>query len=233
MPLSLDTRKVGDVTIIRCNGRIVAGATESLHTHIGGLMREHRDFVLHLGDVVFIDSSGLGTLVRLLTSTRRAHGDLKLCNLPCDTQKLLQLTKVITLFDVHESEEGAVSAFYRRSAIPQRGVAAGPRLLCVDQSADVLAYLRELLHGSGYDVLTNNNLHDSLILIRATQPRLIILGPNMTASPGTLQAFHAACSKAPLVELGSEFSTLDAGHAASELLSKIQARLNPQAGLAS
>ena len=64
MPLSLNTRTVGDVTIVRCNGRIVAGSEmESLRNHMTACRQEHRAFVLHLGEVIFIDSSGLGMLV--------------------------------------------------------------------------------------------------------------------------------------------------------------------------
>jgi len=234
LPLSLNTRGVGDVTIIRCTGRIVAGAeAESLRDLICGLCPDRSDIVLHLGEVVFIDSSGLGTLVRLLTRIRRAHGDLKLCNVPQAIHKVLNMTNVITLFDTRGSEEEAVSAFYGRNTTPQRVAIAGQSVLCVDQSADVLAYLRELLRSAGYNVLTNSNLYDSLILLRATRPSLIILGPNLMASPGARQGFTASCTTAPVVELGNEFSTLDAGQAASELLEKIRAHLHSQGGLAS
>jgi anti-sigma B factor antagonist len=226
MPLSLNTRAVGDVTIVRCIGRIVAGGeTESLREHITGLRQDRSAFVLHLGEVAFIDSSGLGTLVRLLTSTRRGRGDLKLCNVPHAVDKVLQITNLTTLFDTHPSEEDAVSAFYKRKSTWERAAIAGPSVLCVDQSADVLAYLRELLRSAGYNVLTNSSLPDSLILMKATRPSLTVLGPNLKASPGTQQAFRAACSTVPVVELGSEFSTLDAGQAASDLLERIRARL--------
>src|SRR2546425_12552955 len=105
VPLSLDTRGVGDVTIVRCNGRIVAGGeTESLRGHISGLLQDRTDIVLHFGEGVFIDSSGLGMLVRLLTSTRRVGGDLKLCNVPQDIHRVLKMTNLIRLFDTHESE---------------------------------------------------------------------------------------------------------------------------------
>jgi DNA-binding response OmpR family regulator len=103
----------------------------------------------------------------------------------------------------------------------------------VDQSTDVLAYLRELLRGAGYNVLTNSNLRDASILVRATRPSLLVVGPSLSASPGAMQTFRAACATLPVVELGNEFSTLDAGQAASDLLENIQARLHPQGGLAS
>ncbi len=232
--MSLNTRVVGDVTIIRCTGRIVAGSeAESLRDHICGLLENRSDIVLHLGEVAFIDSSGLGTLVRLLTRIRSARGDLKLCNLPQAIHKVLSMTNLITVFDTHESEEDAVSAFYKRNTTPERVAIDGQSVLCVDQSADVLAYLRELLRSAGYNVLTNSNLYDSLILLRATRPSLIILGPNLMASQGTQAGFTAACATAPVVELGNEFSTLDAGQAASDLLEKIRARLYSPDGLPS
>lgn len=106
-------------------------------------------------------------------------------------------------------------------------------MLCVDQSSDVLAYLRELLKREGHQVHTTSSLPDALILMRATCPALLVLGPSVTASPGTRQAFQAACARVPVVELGNEFSTLDAGEAASRLLASIQAHLRPKSGLAS
>jgi anti-sigma B factor antagonist len=222
--LSLNTRAVGDVTIVRCSGRIVAGdEIELLRKQVSELVPDRSDVVLHLGEVVFVDSGGLGMLVRLLTTTRRARGDLKLCNLPEAIHKVLKMTTLITLFDTHASEEEAVLAFYRRQAVPARPALAGPTVLCIDHSADVLAYLRELLCRAGYNVLTSNNLHDSLILLRATRPGLTILGPGMTAAPGTEQAFRTASAASPVLKLESEFATLDAGQAADDLLQRIRA----------
>ncbi len=227
IPLSLNTREVGKVTIVGCCGRIVSSETEVLHLHINDLLRDRSDIALHLGEVAFIDSSGLGMLVRLLTSTRRAGGDLKLCQLPEMVHKVLKMTSLITLFDVFESEEDAVLAFYRRQPAPARTPQSGLTVLCVDQSADVLAYLRELLAGAGYNVLTNNNLRDALILLRATRPGLTILGPNLKASPATEEAFRHASAASPLLELGEEFSTLEAGQAASGLMEKIRTLHRP------
>lgn len=229
VPLLLNPREVGDVTIVRCSGRIVAGVeSESLRKHVSDLLPDRSNVVLHLGEVVFIDSSGLGMLVRLLTSTRHARGDLKLCNLPESIHKILQMTSLIALFDTHTSEEEAVLAFYRRQTAPARAPMGGLTILCVDQSVDVLAYLRELLHRAGYNVLTNNNPRDSLILLRATRPALTVLGPNLKAAPGTEQAFRTACAASPVLELGDEFSTLHAGQAATDLLERIRAQLHPR-----
>jgi anti-sigma B factor antagonist len=229
MRLSLDTRQVGRVTIVRCNGRIVAGnESESLRAHVTWLLRDRRAIVLHLGDVGFIDSSGLGTMVRSLTSTRQAHGDMKLCNVPEHVRKVLELSHLTNLFEAHESEEKAVAAFYHRGVSAATAVTASRSVLCLDSNADVLAYLRELLRRAGYDVHTSSRLGDALLLMRVTRFDLLLLGPDMTASPATQQSFQAACATLPVIELGNEFSTHDAGEAAAGLLEKIEVRFKPK-----
>jgi anti-sigma B factor antagonist len=227
--LSLDTREVGRVTIVHCNGRIVAGGeSEALREHIVHLLRDRRSIVLHLGEVTFIDSSGLGTMVRIQTTTRQARGELKLCNVPEHVRKVLELSHLKQLFDTQESEEAAVAAFYRPGARAEEPASTGPSILCLDSNADVLAYLRELLRRAGYDVSTSSHRGDALMLMRATRFDLLLAGPDMTSSPATQQAFQAACAKLPVIELGSDFSTLDAGEASAGLLEKIEAILKPK-----
>ncbi len=231
MLLSLDTREVGRVTIVRCNGRIVAGAeSESLRAHVDWLLRDRRSIVLHMGEVGFIDSSGLGTMVRSLTSIRRVHGDLKLCNVTEQVRKVLEMSRLTQVFDAHESEEKAVAAFYRAGAPAGRPagtpVPTGRSILCVDYNRDVLAYLRELLHRAGYDVQSTSHPGDALILMRVTKFDLLLAGPDLATSPATREAFQVACTRLPMIELGSEFSTRDAGEAGAALLEEIEARLN-------
>jgi len=222
--LSLDTRDVGRVTIVHCNGRIVAGGeSESLREHVAWILRDRRSIVLHLGEVGFIDSSGLGTIVRTLTSTRQVHGDLKLCNVPEHVRKVLELSHLAQLFDTHESEEKAVASFYSPRARAEAPAPTGRSVLCLDSNADVLAYLRELLRRKGYDVHTSNHLRDAMILMRITCFDLLLVGPDLAAAPATLQAFQSACANVPVIELGSEFSTKDAGEAGSALIEKIEA----------
>jgi anti-sigma B factor antagonist len=234
VPLSLNTRSLGDVTIVSCTGRIVAGPeNESLRDHVRALLPDRRDVVLDLAGVGFIDSSGLGTMVRLLTSLRRAQGDLKLCNLPDSVRKLLKLTNLILLFDTHGCEEDAVSAFYRRTTTARSPESKGPTALCIDQSSDVLAYLRELLCRAGFNVLTSNNIRDALILIRAAQPGVLIVGPSLHATPGTQESFRTLSATLPVIELGENFSTSDAGQAAAELLEKIRITLHQRSEAAS
>ncbi len=227
MPLSLETREVGRVTIVRCNGRIIAGKeSESLRTHVAWVLRDRRSIVLHLGEVGFVDSSGLGTMVRALTSARQARGDLKLCNVPEFVLRVLEMSRLTTIFESHESEEKAVAAFYRPGARAEAPVPIGRSVLCLDSNADVLAYLRELLRGAGYDVQTSGRISDALILMRVTRFDLVLAGPGLIPSATSPQGFRDACAKLPVIELGSEFSTSHAGEAAAGLLETITARLD-------
>jgi anti-sigma B factor antagonist len=224
--LSLDTREVGRVTVVHCKGRIIGGReSESLRSHMAWLLHTRRSFVLHLGEVGFIDSSGLGTMVRALTSTRQARGELKLCNVPDFVRRVLEMSRLTSVFDVHESEEKAVEAFYRPGAHVEAPVPKGRSVLCLDSNADVLAYLRELLHRTGYDVQSSMRVSDALLLMRITHFDLLLVGPDMTVSPAKPPAFQSACARLPVIELGSEFSASDAGEAGARLLEAIEARL--------
>jgi anti-anti-sigma factor len=228
--LSLDTREVGRVTIVRCYGRIVAGGeSESLRAHVAWLLHTRSSIVLNLGEVGFIDSSGLGTMVRVLASTRQARGNLKLCDVPETVRKVLDMTHLSTVFDAHESEEQAVAAFYRPESRAEAPVSKGLSVLCLDSNVDVLAYLRELLSRAGYDVQSSSLMRDALLLMRVAHFDLLLLGPDRAASPVTPQAFQNACARLEVIELGSEFSTRDAGEAGAALLETIEARFRAKA----
>jgi anti-sigma B factor antagonist len=215
--LSLDTREVGRVTIVRCNGRIVAGGeSDSLRSHVCWLLRDRRDIVLHLGEVGFIDSSGLGTIVRALTTIRQARGDLKLCNVPEFVRKVLEMSRLTT----------AVAAFYRPGARAETTAPIGRSVLCLDSNVDVLAYVRELLRGAGYDVQSSSRVSDALLLMRVSRFDVLLVGPGMAVSAASPPAFKDACARLPVIELGSEFSTSPAGEAGVQLLETIEARVN-------
>lgn len=226
-----ETRRIGGVVLVTCRGRIVTGPqSESLREQIKNFLPESRDIVLHLGEVTFIDSTGLGMLVRLLASARAAGGDLKLCNVPREIHHTLRITNLITLFDTHETQLEAISASYQRTSSSTRVTPSEVPILCVDRSPDVLAYLRELLLRGGYNPLTNNNIHDALILLTAARPRLVILGPNPPSDhPGQIwERFRKTVMCLPVVELENDFSSREAGQAGAQLLGTVRGLLSPK-----
>src|SRR6184192_3564113 len=118
MQLRLSTRVVNGVTIVDCNGRIVFGEESALlRDTIKKLINENSQIVLNLGSVTYIDSGGLGTLVALYTTAHNAGGAVKLARLTQRVGDLLQVTKLVTIFEVFDTEEKAVESF-------RKGVAA-------------------------------------------------------------------------------------------------------------
>jgi anti-sigma B factor antagonist len=210
--------------VVRCTGRIVAGQeAQSLSSHIACLLRDRRAVILNLQEVGFIDSSGLGAIVRSMNSLRQAHGDLKLCNLTEHVRKVLDISHLAKLFDVHESEEKAVAAFYVSDTRVEKPTRKGASILCVDSAGNVLSYLRELLLACDYDVQTSSHLGDALMLLRVTRFDLLIVGPGVP--PGARQNIRGTSTSLPVVDLGSEFSTIEAGEAAARLLQEVESHL--------
>jgi anti-sigma B factor antagonist len=226
VPLSLGNRRVGDITIVKCSGRIVEGAeSDALQRHLNDLLPDDPDIVLDLGDVHFIDSSGLGLLVRFLTRTQTARGDLKLCAVPANIGEILRVTRLGTIFDAHQSAAEAVSSFYQRGKSVRAASRLNAEILCVEASTDVLAYVRELLKQAGYGVITTDNLPDALTLLGATRPKLVIIGAELRAAitGHAADTFDRLAHALSVIELSADFSRHDAGDAGQALLEQIRA----------
>jgi anti-sigma B factor antagonist len=121
MSLNVKTRKVDNVVIVDMSGRLTIGEPvlllrETLRVQVNDGARL---FILNLGDVSYIDSSGLGELVSAYTTVRNKTGDVKLLNLTSKAKDLLQMTKLLTVFDTYDDETKAVNALKgsRTSAI--------------------------------------------------------------------------------------------------------------------
>ena len=117
MQLKLSTRVEKGVTIVDCDGRIVFGEESALlRDTLKKLIVENSQIVLNLGGISYIDSGGLGTLVALYTTAQNAGGGVKLANLTQRVDDLLQVTKLLTVFEVYDSEEKAIESFKKGAA---------------------------------------------------------------------------------------------------------------------
>ncbi len=107
------TRQVDSVTVVDLSGRITLGeGCTQLRELIRDLLaRGHKSVLLNVADVTYIDSSGIGELVSGFTAVSNLGGQLKLLNLTKKVRDLLQITKLLTVFDVHEDEAKAVASF--------------------------------------------------------------------------------------------------------------------------
>jgi len=123
MALELEVGRAEGVAVVVCRGRIVFGnETTELSKTIRLLLPQDPRIVLHLGAVQTIDSGGLGTLIGLVASARRAHGDLKLCSVSGKAREVLQLTKLLDVVEVYPDEAAAAAAFQGSAAVADRAV---------------------------------------------------------------------------------------------------------------
>jgi anti-sigma B factor antagonist len=113
MQMITSTRQVGGVTIVDISGRIVLGEeSAALRELVRDLLSKgHKKILLNLGDVNYIDSSGLGHLVSAFTSARKQDGELKLLNLTNKVHDLMQITRLYTVFEIKDDEAVAVKSF--------------------------------------------------------------------------------------------------------------------------
>jgi anti-sigma B factor antagonist len=96
--LSFDIERDGDTAVVKCHGRLVAGTTEELYLAVKDLLPKTKVVVVDLAELTYVDSMGLGTLVRLHASARKLGCDFKLLHLGKQLRNLLKLTNLLSVF---------------------------------------------------------------------------------------------------------------------------------------
>jgi anti-sigma B factor antagonist len=227
MQLTLQTQHVVDVVVVRCRGRIVSGdEVRFLQLELEKLTDVTRNVVLQLADVTYVDSGGLGALVRILGVLRAERGDLKLCQLSPFVVQILQATNLLSVFHPYVSEKEAIEAFSARPpSLEEAPRTAGARIVCLDTSLDLLAYLKVLLQRSGYEVFTTRYPSDAVALVVGTKPRVVVCGPGMRANESVIEKFRQSAPNVQLLQLPPDFSTSEADQAGSDLVSRLLALL--------
>jgi anti-sigma B factor antagonist len=113
--MQIEERSVGDVTVLDLKGKMTLGeGDELLKDKINSLIHQgQRKLLLNLEGVPYIDSAGLGEIVRTYTTVSRQGGSLKLVNLTKRITDLLSITKLLTVFETFDSEKDAVASFQK------------------------------------------------------------------------------------------------------------------------
>ncbi len=113
MSMKISTRQVDGITILDLSGRITLGeGSVQLRDSVRDLLgKGQKKILLNLGDVNYIDSSGIGELVSAYTTVRNQGGELKLLNLTRKVHDLLQITKLYTVFDIKDDEASAIASY--------------------------------------------------------------------------------------------------------------------------
>jgi anti-sigma B factor antagonist len=111
--MKIDVKEYNDVSVLTVRGNLMGGPeTLAVHEKVKELIDQNRlKIVIDLSNVKWMNSSGLGTMMGCMTSLKNAGGDLKLCGVTEKVKSLFMITKLITIFDTHDTPEDAVAAF--------------------------------------------------------------------------------------------------------------------------
>ena len=233
MIFSVKSQRLGGVAVIRCEGRLVVSeGVRLLQEEVEKHTLETKKYLLDLGAVSYVDSGGLGAMVRLLGTLRAHHGDLKLCRVSPFVKNVLLATNLHGVFCSYETEAEALAEFARRpEQVQDRAWSSNTKVLCVDPSSDLLAYMTEVLKGVGFEVKTTRYLTDAATLVGVMKPRMIVCGPGVQSSGAAFEKFRHVDSNAQFLLLPADFQSLAACHAGLYLIQRVNELLRPHADL--
>ena len=221
MLLSLKSRFVGDVYIIQCIGRVVLGEeVKALEAAFEAGGREFTKFVLDLGEVNRLDSIAMGLLVRYADRMEKHGGGLRLAAPPPFVTTLLNMTKLSSLLQSYPTEEEAVLSFLKQVSTQEAQEKRGPRVIVIDESADLCVFVRSVLEQHGYDVKSTCSFRDARLLLQADSVDYILVGPGtpQLSSEMVLKSLTALAPKATALRLDADFKIRDAREATDALL---------------
>ncbi|MGA7525062.1 MAG: STAS domain-containing protein [Acidobacteriaceae bacterium] len=231
MPLEIEFRFCGNVAILQPRGRIVAGEeARALETVVQNALPEFQRIVLNAADVTRLDSTGLGLLVRYATNLRKRGGDLRLAAPPPLIQELLSITLLNTVLHAYPTEQEALVSFLRQPVLEAVAALPGHRVLVVDRSPDLGAFVRAVLAPRGYAVKSASLVSDARVLLQTEPVNFILVGPGTPQLPAAtvLAALRNVAPHANALQLTPEFRTFDAHQAAELLLEMFQSDAGSQ-----
>jgi anti-sigma B factor antagonist len=209
------------VYIVQCKGRIVTGPdANGLEVALELAARQFSRIVLNVAEVNRLDSTGLGLLVRFATNLHKRGGDLRLAAAPEFLVKLLEMTKLSGIVESYPTEEAAILSFLKQRGAPKVAVKQGPRVLVVDQSADLCSFVRAVLMQHGFDVKSASLVRDARILLQVDGAEYILVGPGTLQLPADTVAgmLKPLAPKAATLQLDADFKSRDAQEATELLL---------------
>jgi anti-sigma B factor antagonist len=227
MRLTLQSQRLSGVAVIRCSGRIVVGEEVSLlQQEVEKHRLETQKYLLELGEVSYLDSGGLGALVRLAGMLRARRGDLKLCRVSPFVHNVLRATNMLGVFTVFSTEQEALASFANHPAPrEEHGKSARTHILCIDPSSDLLAYMTTVLKRAGFEVTASCHLSDASTLVGAMKPRAVVCGPGVVSTGPAFEKFRRLDSRTALLMLPADFHTSHASDAGIDLVNQLQALL--------
>ena len=216
----IDIHRLDRVTVVRCTGALVDGAaTTQLHRALSDVLPVEPNVVLNLADLEYVDSFGLGVLTRLLAAVEHAGGSLKLCAVPAHVARVLTLTRLSGVLQMHATEEEALASFAhapRRSSAPDD---VSIDVFCVDSSPELLAFVQQVLRSVGLRIVTATNVADLFALYRAKRPRVLLIGAALRPAFDARASGYRGTS---VIELPASLRSQDPAAATEWLLQQVR-----------
>ncbi|WP_353065891.1 STAS domain-containing protein [Tunturibacter psychrotolerans] len=221
MLLTLMSRHIGKVFLIRCKGRIVLGEeVKALEVALEGGAWEFSQLVVELSGISRLDSIGLGLLVRYSERMRRRGGDLRLAGSPQFLLDLLKMTKVSASLESYATEEEAIQSYLKERPAEAAKKREGPRVVVVDESVDLCVFVRAVLTQHGYDVRATCSFRDAKTLLQTDGVEYILVGPSTPhlSAETVVETLTALAPRAKALRLDPEFKIRDVQEASDALL---------------
>ena len=222
----MKSRFCGNVYVIQCVGRLILGdEVKSLEAAFELGARETPRLVLDLSEVNRLDSIAMGLLVRYADRMGKQGGGLRLAAAPPFVMTLLNLTKLTGLLQNYQTEEEAILSFLRERSDEEAQERSGPRVIFVDDSADLCVFVKTVLMKQGYDVITTPYLRDAKILLQGQDVDYILVGPGTAEQPSetVTSTLTALAPEAQPLRMDAEFECRDANEATEALMQLLRA----------
>ena len=218
MPLNLTTRFTDNIYLLHCDGAIVLGPeATALEALLDRCSHATPRIILNLAQVSRLDSMGLGLIVRHMAALRKRKGDLRLAAPSTFVSSLLEHTLLSTVLKSFPTDADALASFAQTTSSSTAQPTPTHRLLLIDTSPDLCAFVRTILSQHGFEVRSIATLRDAKALLLAQPADYLLIGPsNAHITPEIL---HQQLTPAPkTLHLAPGFKTTDAHHATQTLL---------------
>ena len=221
MPLNLTTKFTDNIYLLHCDGAIVLGPeATALEALLDRCSHATPRIILNLANVPRLDSMGLGLIVRHMAALRKRGGDLRLSSPSPFVVTLLEHTLLSTVLHAYPTDSDALSSFQKSTATTKPQQQQGRRVLLIDSSPDLCAFVRTILSQHGFDIRSIAMLRDAKTLLHSESVDYLLIGSSNPHITDDIihQTLGSHAPKTAPRRLSPDFKTTNAHEAAETLL---------------
>jgi anti-anti-sigma factor len=221
MPLNLTTKFTDNIYILNCDGAITLGPeATALEAQLERCSHATAKIILNLAKVHRLDSMGLGLIVRHMAALRKRSGDLRLSASSPFVASLLEHTMLTTVLRSYPTDADALSSFQKSTPTAKPQQQQGRRVLLIDSSPDLCAFVRTILSQHGFDIKSIAMLRDAKTLLHSESVDYLLIGSSNPHITDDIihQTLGSHAPKTTPRRLSPDFKTTNAHEAAATLL---------------